>query len=99
MGSFNGVNSNLGLGTGVILSTGNINSAPGPNSQTGVTGVMNTAGNPLLTSLAGQNTFDACVIEFDITPLCDTISISYVFASVEYPEFVNSFNDGLSCFF
>lgn len=98
MGSFNGTNSNLGLSTGVILSTGNVNSAPGPNNQTGVTGVMNTPGNPLLTSLSGQATFDACVIEFDITPLCDTIAISYVFASDEYPEFVGSINDVFAFF-
>lgn len=93
MGSFNGNNSNLGLSTGVILSTGNIASAPGPNTQTGVTGVMNTPGNALLTGISGQSTFDACVIEFDISPLCDTIAISYVFASDEYPEFVGSIND------
>ena len=98
MGTFNGANSNIGLSNGVIISTGNVNTAPGPNNQTGATGVMNTPGYPLLTALAGQPTFDACVIEFDIVPLCDTLSIKYVFASEEYPEFVGSINDVFAFF-
>ncbi|HIF14547.1 MAG TPA: PKD domain-containing protein [Bacteroidetes bacterium] len=38
-------------------------------------------------------TNDACILEFDVTPIGDTIKFNYVFGSDEYPEFINSFND------
>jgi gliding motility-associated-like protein len=100
-GQFNGVNSNIGLDSGVVVSTGSLFTAPGPNTSgsTSTTFSSNPVNYPPLSSIAGFNVFDACVIEFDITPLCDTIGISYVFASEEYNEFVaSSFNDAFAFF-
>ena len=39
-------------------------------------------------------TYDAAILEFDVTPAANTIAIRFVFASEEYPEFVgSSYND------
>jgi len=94
IGYFDGSNSNIGLPSGVIIATGNINNAPGPNIDTGAGDDLLQPGDPILDSISGFQTFDACGFEFDMIPLCDTIGINYVFASEEYPEFVGaSFND------
>ena len=103
-GLFNGINSNIGLNGGIILSTGAIDSATGPdhtpsngscipyNSGT----IYNIAGDVNLDAIEGcsQCTVDASVLEFDFVPQSNTLSFTYVFASEEYPCFVCSqFND------
>lgn len=95
MGRFQNGMSSIGLNDGIILSTGDIQSAVGPNSIGGTTGILGTPGDADLSSLmGGMSTMDACVISFDIASVCDTLVIQYVFASEEYPEFVGSpFND------
>lgn len=92
MRQFNGVNSNLGLATGLLMSTGVADSAGGANNFTNasVGGNLGFPGYAPLSTLSGQNTFDACVIEFDIVPYCDSIGIRYVFASEEYHEYVST---------
>lgn len=87
-GWFTATGTNIGLSQGMLLTSGDIDGAVGPNSQTGYTGNVTTApGDATLTQAAGINTFDACKIEFDVIPYCDTLSIKYVFASDEYVEF------------
>ena len=64
-GTFNATATNIGLTQGVLLTTGSIQSALGPNN-TPSAGVDNLGlGDPSLNALAGANTFDACFIEFD----------------------------------
>ena len=96
IGYFSGT-SNIGLPTGVILNTGNINDAPGPNDS-GFDGIDNgTSGDPDLDQLAAGaflGTYNAAVLEFDFETVTDAISFRYVFASEEYNEYVcSSFND------
>lgn len=101
-GTFNGTNSNIGINSGILLTTGNITVAPGPNN----TGSMSTptnppsGGDPDLTAISGGfQTFDKAVLEFDFIPTGDTVTFQYVFGSEEYPEFVNSgFNDAFGFF-
>ena len=102
-GSFNGVKSNIGLKGGIIISTGAIDSATGPNHtpSDGSCALYNSgtnfglSGDADLDSIAGaQGTVDAAVLEFDFVPQSSPISFNYVFASNEYPCFVCShFND------
>jgi gliding motility-associated-like protein len=96
---FDGSLSNLGLTNGLLMSTGEADSAVGPNNYAGHTGISSGLNYPPLDALANNGTFDACVIAFDIVPSCDSIGIRYVFASEEYNEFVNStFNDVFAFF-
>ncbi|MES2590353.1 MAG: choice-of-anchor L domain-containing protein [Bacteroidota bacterium] len=92
IGSFTGPSS-IGFTNGVILTTGDI-SVASPNTNSGsAQACNNTPGDPQLAS----NTDDACALEFDIIPLCDTLKFNYVFGSEEYPEWVGTpFNDAFA---
>lgn len=87
-----GGNTNLGLTSGVVLSTGDAVDVVGPNSGN-VSTNNNTGSDPQLASLITANINDAAVLEFDFTPIADTIRFRYVFGSEEYPEYVSSYND------
>ena len=96
-GSFScGSAAKLGIESGLILTTGSVDSAKGPNRATGMTGEHNLllGGYPLLDSIAGGAGHDAVWVSFDIVSNSDSIKFDYVFASEEYKEFVGSqFND------
>lgn len=84
----------LGLDYGVILSTGHVISALGPNDYEGTGSNLGFGGDSSLAPLVAAPLFDATTIEFDFVPVTNEISFKYVFASEEYPEYVNSnFND------
>jgi hypothetical protein len=100
-GSFTGgLADGLGIGSGVILSSGDIALATGPNTNDGVTGNNSTPGDANLNTIvgAGHTTFDAAVLEFDFVPATSNVSFRYVFASEEYNEFVGAFNDVFAFF-
>ncbi len=103
-GWFKAPNTNLILPSGMLLTTGDINGAVGPNAQTGYTGNVTTGtGDMDLTVAMGGLTFDAFAIELDIVPSDSNISLEYVFASDEYIEFSqvggpNGINDGFAFF-
>ncbi len=85
--------------TGVILSTGqarDITNSTGVANQSGSTST-NTSGvnnDPGFNALAGVRTYDASWLDIDFIPTGDTLSMQFVFASDEYPEWVNSiYND------
>ncbi len=93
-GTFNYVGNDLGLNSGVILSTGDIFDAIGPNNSGGTSSSIGGPGDADLSNLAGFNTNDAVVFEFDFEVQGDEIEFNFVFLSEEYNEFVNSgFND------
>ena len=78
---------------GVILSTGDINVALGPDNSTNADlphGSSPGAGDADLDALAGLLSSDAAIIEFDFEPTGDTVWIQYAFASEEYDELVCS---------
>ncbi|CAN5377231.1 hypothetical protein BH23ACT9_BH23ACT9_24800 [soil metagenome] len=100
-GLFAGGGSILGFDQGIVLSTGFIADVVGPNFEEGTSGFMGTPGDPDLSVLAGQETFDAAVLEFDFVapPSATGVSFEYVFGSEEYLEFVGSeFNDVFAFF-
>lgn len=97
IGYFNGLNSNIGLKSGVILTSGVITNAIGPNNSTNKSAINNTPGDPILTQICGQPTNDAAILEFDFIPSSDTVKFNYVFASEEYYEGVcTPYNDAFA---
>ncbi len=97
---FDGRNSNLGLDSGILLSTGRAVNAQGPNLL-GNTGFSNNQPGDADISIINPNdpNFDAAWISFEFTPESDSISFRFVFASEEYPEFVNqTYNDVFGLF-
>ncbi len=96
-GSFTcGSGAKLGLENGLVLTSGSVLSAKGPNSESGKTEFIFPAlpGYSLLDGIANGQGFDACWVAFDIVSNTDSIKFDYVFASEEYKEFVNTeFND------
>ncbi len=86
----------LGIEHGIILSTGNVNDAKGPNTLPNTSTNYSLLNNdPDLVALSGGvGIYDPVYIEFDFTPATNHVSFSYVFASEEYCEFATvGFND------
>ncbi|MBP7331011.1 MAG: choice-of-anchor L domain-containing protein [Firmicutes bacterium] len=95
-GSFRAVDESIiGFSEGVMLSTGNIRFADGPNIDEGITEDNNGEGDQYLDLLIpGYETFDATILEFDFIPSKNTLSFEYVFSSDEYNEYVGTeYND------
>lgn len=100
-GTFNnGLSTNLGVSNGIIMTTGNATLAIGPNGSASDSYCHGTsATDPQLTALDPLAVEDVCIIEFDVIPQCNQLTIKFVFGSEEYPEFVSSgFNDAFGFF-
>jgi len=94
---------NVGISNGVLLTTGNVTDAAGAAS--GTVSIDNTiytgtpGADPDLLTIAGFASINTCKLEFDLTPVCANLSINYVFASEEYPNYVcSNFNDAFGFF-
>lgn len=89
----------FGIDTGIIMSSGGVSGAIGPNNSgsitTPITGISLLNDPQLLSLVPGANLNDCAILEFDFTPITDTlIACKFVFGSEEYLEWVNSsFND------
>ena len=96
-GFFDGENCNVGIDYGVLLATGSIMNAAGPNNQGSASlgGGLFGQNDPDLIAISNvANINDAAVLEFDFTAVSDTVLFDFAFGSDEYLEFVNSgFND------
>ncbi|WP_306353466.1 choice-of-anchor L domain-containing protein, partial [Flavobacterium sp. '19STA2R22 D10 B1'] len=102
IGYFTNTNPNFPIAKGVILSTGNVNLAPGPNLTTQGVGGNGWPGDPDLAAIIlaatgnAMNPKNASYIEFDFKPLTDTISFNFLFASEEYGTYQCSFSDAFA---
>jgi hypothetical protein len=89
----------IGIESGIILTTGSVFDAPGPNTSASTSVVTGAPGYPLLDMITGFSTFDASVFTFDFVAQTDQVSFNYVFASEEYPEYVcSNYNDAFGFF-
>jgi len=95
IGTFSNGQSNIGSSNGIVMATGNISIAPGPNNLNGAAfGFGFNTPDPDLGTLTTGSTFDMANIEFDFVPTQSQVSFEFVFASEEYCEYVNTkFND------
>lgn len=86
---FDGSGSNIGLSNGILLTSGSAALAVGPNNDAGDGICNNGQADPDLEAVAGSNIYDACILQFDMVPTCTPLSLNFVFASEEYPEYIN----------
>ncbi|PIP53851.1 MAG: hypothetical protein COX07_08510 [Bacteroidetes bacterium CG23_combo_of_CG06-09_8_20_14_all_32_9] len=98
-GTFQFTGSGFPLSSGVILSTGSIFDAHGPNASGGTSTDNGYPGNPLLDAIAGVTTYDAVQFKFDFTVQSNSVEFKYIFASEEYNEFVGSSYNDVFAFF
>lgn len=81
--------------TGVLFSTGDLrgftnNNAAQSNLNTNTTtGSSGPNNNPDFNAAAGTNTFDASFLDVDFTATGNVMTMQFVFASEEFPEFAN----------
>ena len=84
---------------GIILSSGDVSNAVGPNKSDSITGYIGGGEDTDLTALIANTatvnpmTYDATTLSFDFVPNTNKIYFTYTFASDEYLEWVNLFND------
>ncbi|MCC7466880.1 MAG: choice-of-anchor L domain-containing protein, partial [Saprospiraceae bacterium] len=95
IGAFSNGGANIGFDSGIIMATGNILLAPGPNDLSGGSfGYGFPTPDVDLSPLSTGPLFDRASIEFDFVPTQNTVTFEFVFASEEYCEYVNTqFND------
>lgn len=106
----NTANPNVGLSSGIVMVTGDYEDAAAGNSNGTQSSLASPsyAGNdrsvPLRNTLndqgnANQTMNDVAVLTFDFVSSGEYVKFDYVFASEEYPEFVNSsYNDAFGFF-
>ena len=90
-----GIAAGIGIESGIVLTSGAAANLDGTsNTSDSITADNGLSGISYLNTLAGQNTYDATVLEFDFVSIGDAAYFSYVFGSDEYNEWVGSeFND------
>lgn len=86
-----------GFGDGILITTGIAPAAVGPNNNASTGFDNGLPGHPSLDQQLGGGyfTYDASWLSFNFTAsYSGMVTVDYIFASEEYPEFVNSsFND------
>ena len=100
LGTFNGGDeTDLGLNSGLLLTTGSPFSVIGPNISDKISTNNGFEGDNDLDILSqlngdGSTSNDACVVEMEVEVFSNELTFEYIFGSEEYPEFVGeNFND------
>lgn len=104
IGYFENENPNFPIESGIILMTGDISEAPGPAGSPQADGgwpgdqqlfnyIQSLGFDPGITGYR-----DATIMEFDFTPVTDSVSFNFVFASNEYGEFQCDYSDAFAFF-
>ena len=105
-GAFQCANCNIGLTSGLALSTGSVYYMAGPNNNASQTssgvfsdGDLDSDMFTLVSLNGGDEVNDLSVIEFDYIPFNDSIQFEFVWGSEEYNSYVGGmFNDVFGIF-
>ena len=96
---------NIGIGNGVLLTTGRAIDAANTASisvdynSNNSPYIGSNAADPDLILIDTNVIINTCKLEFDLVPICPNMKIEYVFASEEYPDYVcSTFNDAFGFF-
>ncbi|MEZ4922771.1 MAG: choice-of-anchor L domain-containing protein [Crocinitomicaceae bacterium] len=97
-GYFDATGTTFPIQEGIILSTGNVANATGPNNTGSISDNIVPGPfpgtDPDLIAISTNTSYDQAMIEFDFIPEGDSVEFKYVFASDEYPEWSpSSYND------
>ncbi len=99
-GSFSGFGADSGLpfSNGLLMTSGDVSNALGPNDSPFATAENGELGSPLLEAITSQSgSQDASILTFQFTSSTPNFSFRYVFASEEYNEYVGSeYNDAFA---
>jgi gliding motility-associated-like protein len=104
IGFFKSINTNLGIDSGIVMTSGDVNMVPGNQVTLIATSFNSTIGDPDLATILSnspipvQGVNDVAILEFDFVPQGDSVKFEYVFASEEYDDFVCDFNDVFGLF-
>lgn len=101
IGYFTNTNPAFPLPSGVILSTGSVQNAAGPNSTHLNDGSTSWPGDTdleatLLATGITMNSTNATVLEFDFVPFSSNFNFNFIFASEEYGNFQCQFSDAFA---
>ena len=101
IGYFENTNPNFPMQSGVILSTGNVSNAPGPNNSMLNDGLNSWPGDADLESILANagiamTSTNATVLEFNFTALSPHFDFDFLFASEEYGNFQCQFSDAFA---
>ncbi|PCI25599.1 MAG: hypothetical protein COB67_10620, partial [SAR324 cluster bacterium] len=99
-GTFQYIGNDLaGINSGIILATGDINYALGPNTAGGTSGPANYSipyNDSLLSALADTIIYDYVTLEFEFEAPSDVVEFNYIFLSEEYNASNTLFNDAFA---
>jgi len=99
IGIFNCKSSTINLKRGIIMATGCVLDAIGPNEAANTGREVFYASDPDLSKISNGKTSDICILEIAFKATGDKVSFNYAFASEEYPEFVNKGVNDVFAFF
>ena len=95
----NGETTDIGIPTGLVMTTGNVADINAPGADFMSTDNGTNCNDPQLNNLEPLANNDCCILEFDVVPTCNELQIRFVFGSEEYPEWVSAgFNDAFGFF-
>jgi hypothetical protein len=104
IGTFQNNGSYIPISQGLVMSTGGIvgtdfnGDTIYPGGETTIPVDNGQNGDSDLELLANDPINDQAILEFDVIPSEQYLLFNYSFASEEYPEYVNSFNDAFGFF-
>ena len=101
IGYFQNTNTNFPMQSGVILSTGNVLQASGPNTTFQSNGTNAWTGDSSLEATMAtygvtMTSANATVLEFDFVPMSSHFDFDFLFASEEYGNFQCQFSDAFA---
>ena len=99
IGAFENETKEAIMEAGIILSTGNVFDAMGPNQLKNTGSRSSGFRDTQLQSISNGLVLDVASIEFDLIALRDSLVFEYVFASEEYPEYVDKGVNDVFAFF
>lgn len=86
--------SNLGLDSGIVLTSGSATASVGTVASYASSSTNNGSDPDLLTLVGNGSIHDKCILEFDFVTVGDTVKFEYVFGSEEYLGYTcSAYND------